>query len=280
MASLAIRNIEVSGSGFLKGLAPDMFVERLAEKLGDFAGRAVAGADDTAFSHYVCSSTLDISCSGGWLDPVVLTRKIRARSGLACAYSNAMQCATWGFLVRQHLVNKPYVRNVLVSIVDANPLEMRFWENNASWGKTSYRVTSVHLEIPYPDNAEGQGERPADAITVGKCNPSVMLYDYALEIQKALTRHADHTIAVPYFEEKMRKGLKRSMNGHACLPDLYEDYGHLYGSDPWISIAMDRERADFDGSGVYLASSIASEGYFCFLSTNVDALTRTSIEST
>jgi len=277
MSALVIRCIEIYGSAFLNGIASDAFVDLLAEKLAGFVGRTMSGQRSGDFSHYVCSSTFDITCSGGWFEPLALTRKVHAASGLRCSYSNAMQCATWGFLVRQHLANKPGVRNILVSVVDGNPLGMRFWENNTAWGKTGHRVTLVHLEIPERSGAANDVPgHPVDIIMVGKCNPAAVLYDYALETQRAMARHPDHTLAIPYFEEKMRKGLKRSMGNYAYLPDLYEEFGHLCGSDPWMSIARDAMRAPVGKR--YLASSFASEGYCCFLSTKTDEHSRISIE--
>jgi hypothetical protein len=276
MTALAIKNIDISGSVFLNGIASEVFVDRLTEKLGGFVARAMSSSCGGGFAHYICSSTLDITCSAGWFEPLALTRKIQAASGLRCSYSNAMQCATWGFLVRQHLVNKPDVRNILISVVDANPLGIRFWVTNAAWGKTGHRVTLVHLQSPEQDG-DSAPNYPADAITVSKCNPNAALYDYALEIQRAMARHPDHTLAIPYFEEKMRKGLKRSMDGYAYLPDRYEEFGHLCGSDPWMSIARDVASASA-GSKRYLASSFASEGYCCFLSVTTDAHSKICIE--
>ena len=280
MPSLTIRTIEIHGSSFLSGLGSDEFVDRLAEKLSGFVERATGSGCDGGFSHYVCSSTLDITCSAGWFEPLELIRKVYDVSGLRCAYSNAMQCATWGFLVRQHLAHKSDVRNILISVVDANPLGMRFWENNIAWGRTGHRVTLVHLQVPQradADAGEGEWEPPVGAVSIGKCNPATVLYDYALEIQRAMARHPDHILAIPYFEEKMRKGLKRNMGGYAYLPDLYEEFGHLCGSDPWMSIARDFSHAGAAGK-CYLASSFASEGYCCFLSAATDAQSRISIE--
>jgi len=276
MAALAIRNIDISGSVFLNGIASEVFVDRLTEKLGGFAARAMSSSSGGGFAHYICSSTLDITCSAGWFEPEALTRKIQAASGLRCSYSNAMQCATWGFLVRQHLANKPDVRNILLSVVDANPLGMRFWDDNVGWGRTGHRVTLVHLQSPEPIG-DDVPNHPARAITVSKCNPTAALYDYALEIQRVMARHPDHTLAIPYFDEKMRKGLKRSLDGYAYLPDLYEEFGHLCGSDPWMSIARDVTSAGGTGKR-YLASSFASEGYCCFLSVAADAQSRICIE--
>jgi len=253
MTALAIKNIDISGSVFLNGIASEVFVDRLTEKLGGFVARAMSSASGGGFAHYICSSTLDITCSAGWFEPEALTRKIQAASGLRCSYSNAMQCATWGFLVRQHLVSKPDVRNILISVVDANPLGMRFWDDNVGWGKTGHRVTLVHLQSPEA-GGDDVPNHPARAITVSKCNPTAALYDYALEIQR-----------------------KRSLDGYAYLPDLYEEFGHLCGSDPWMSIARDVTSAGGIGKR-YLASSFASEGYCCFLSVATDAQSRICIE--
>jgi hypothetical protein len=278
MNSLAIKSINISHSRFLNELAPGDFVEQLSSRLIALIDGITSDNRDTKFSHYVCSSTLDILCSGGWFEPTALSRRIHEKTGVACAYSNAMQCATWGFLVRQHLVNKPDVRNIILSIVDANPLKMRFWDDNASWGKTSHRITLVHLEIPPRATSDDQPctnlETP---IVIGKCNPNAMLYDYAREIQRLTTRYVDHSLAVPYFEEKMRKGLKRTLGTYSYLPDMYEQYGHLCGSDPWMSVAQDSGPIS-SGGKQYLVSSVASEGYFCFLSATATAQSRMHIE--
>ena len=278
MVGLGIKTIEISGSGFLNGVAAEMFVERLSGKLSEFAQRATSGQSDSGFSYYVCSSTLDMPCSGGWFDPAALCTRVHQACRLRCSYSHAMQCASWGFLVRHHLASKSDARNILLAIVDANPLGMRFWEDNESWGRTGHRLTLVHLQLPErsDDDAPSIG-RPSDAVVIGKCNPNAMLYDYAREIQKVMTRYPEHTLAVPYFEGKMRKGLKRNIADYAYLPDLYEEYGHLCGADPWMSIARDHSRLKTEGKR-YLATSIASEGYFCFLSTIADSRSVVSVE--
>ena len=278
MAGLGIKSIEISDSGFLSGVAAELFVERLSAKLSTFALRAVSGRQKKDFSYYVCSSTLDMASSGGWFDPADLSRRIHRATGLWSSYSNAMQCASWGFLVRHHLANKPDVPNILLAIVDANPLGMQFWVNNDSWGRTGHRVTLVHLQLPQPigDSSPLMGP-PNEAIVIGKCNPAAMLYDYAREIQSAMARFPAHTLAIPYFEAKMRKGIKRNIGEYAYLSDLYEEYGHLCGADPWVSIVRDRGGVN-TADKCYVASSIASEGYFCFLPTMVDRHSMMRIE--
>jgi hypothetical protein len=278
MSDLRIKTIEISESGFLKGIAAETFVDRLGTKLVEFARRATAGRDGSGFSYYVCSSTLDTPCSGGWFEPAVLCGRIYEDSKLNCSYSNAMQCASWGFLVRHHLANKAEVRNILVAIVDANPFGMSFWEENEFWGRTGHRVTLLHLETAgRPGDDATSKQRTGDSIVIGQCNPGVMLYDYAREIQKAMSCFPQHVLAIPYFEGKMRKGIKRNLSGYAYLPDLYEEYGHLCGADPWMSIARDRGRTTTQARR-YLASSIASEGYFCFVPTIADAKSQIYIE--
>jgi len=277
MTNLEIKTIEICRSEFLNGVAAGTFIDRLSSKLSKFAERATAGRDDSGFSYYVCSSTLDVQCSGGWLDPAELCKRIHRASRLYCSYSNAMQCASWGFLIRHHLANKADVRNILIAIVDANPFGMSFWEDNLFWGRTGHRITLLHLEMPEHPGYSAPLELPCDGMVIGKCNPAAMLYDYSREIQKVMTRYPQHTLAIPYFEGKMRKGIKRNIGAYSYLPDLYEEYGHLCGADPWVSIARDRSRMPTE-SKCYLAASIASEGYFCFLPTIADSRSEMSIE--
>jgi hypothetical protein len=271
MSSLMIKAIDIRDSRFLQGLPPDVFVDRLASRLIAFTATAVAGGHACDYAHYVCSSSLDVPSCSGWFDAVALCRHVRDATGVHCAYSNALQCATWGFLVRQHLTLRRHVSHIIVSIIDANPLGIRFWSDNDHWGRTGHRVTLLHLQLP-----SGRFDEDA-AVTVARCNPRAMLYDYVHEMQVVMEKHADHTLAVPYFEEKMRKGINRNLLDYMYLPDQFEKYGHLCGADPWVSIAMDERRA-LASSQRYMASSIASEGYCCFLSASTDAHSCISIE--
>jgi hypothetical protein len=99
---------------------------------------------------------------------------------------------------------------------------------------------------------------------VGKCNPEAMFYDYAAAIYREAEQHPDRRLVMPYFSEKMRKGLSRVLMNYSHVPDQFERYGHLYGADPWLSIVDDHGVRKID-SEKYLISSIASEGYYCFL---------------
>ena len=268
--SIAIRHIDIQCSDHLKGIAPGQFMTRLQAQVVAQIKAVHLPSEATDVAHYTCSSTLDIVSSGGWFEPAQYTRHIESETGLKSAFSNAMQCATWGSLLRQHIHNRPAVKHILLSIVDANPLSMRFWEDNQSWGRTSHRISLVHLQLPEQVNASG----PVDVL---KCNPQVMLYEYAGELQRAAKLSLETIVCPPYFESKMRKGLKRSLKEFPNAPDRYQEYGHVCGADPWISVALACIEKKAKNTR-YLLSSIASEGYFCLLHAHTTEQTQINFE--
>ncbi|MCU1727300.1 hypothetical protein NTD86_09925 [Pseudomonas sp. 7P_10.2_Bac1] len=266
MNSVAIQSIHIHDSEFLRGMHADHFVDAVAGRLANFVTR-VADVSGSDVAHYICSSSLDFTCSGGWFDPARLCATTLKYCGVPCSFSNALQCATWGFMLRQHMRCKPEIRHVVLSIVDANPLDLQFWDENSSWGRTGHRLTQLHLELC----------EATDTVWVSGCNPQVMLYDYARQINRLMGLHAGHTLALPFFEAKMRKGLRRSVSDFPCLADHYEEFGHLCGSDPWMAIAR-QQLVEPDGERRCIVSSIASQGYACFLSAQSGPWTSTFIE--
>ncbi len=266
-----ILRIDIQRSHQLQGLQPKPFMQQLAAQIAGQIEALQLNSPVSDVAHYICSSTLDIVSSGGWFEPLKLTNLIQQKTGIKSCFSNAMQCATWGTMLRQHIHNRPAVKEILLSIVDSNPLKMRFWEDNKSWGRTSHRVTLIHLRLPK------KMSKMTSLVALHKCNPEVMLYEYAGELQRAAKQALSAVVCAPYFESKMRKGLNRSLREFSHAPDRYEEYGHVCGADPWISVALDSK--DNSSSGAkYLLSSIASEGYFCLLRAQVSPLTHIYLE--
>ena len=270
MNSYRIHSIAISPSQPLDGLDASGFAQALTTQIARMTQATLQRAQQrgllpatmttitspAVIAHYLCSSSLDTVCSSGFLNSAALCRDLHAATGVTASFSNAMQCASWGFLLRQHLQLKPQVNHVVLTIMDANPLQIRFWQDNADWGKTSQRITQIHLEI--------LGHA---TVQIGRCNPSVMLYDYATEIQKAVANFPQHVMALCFFEPRMRKGLRRALQGALQLPDNYDQFGHVCGSDPWIAVALDAGRSVASNEPPhthYQLSSIASAGYFCF----------------
>jgi len=261
MKGLAIKSIDVRQTRHLRGVGAETFVEDLTAQLSALTEQLMQRSPGTEFAHYLCSSTFDIVCSGSWFEPKNLCHELTQETGITTSYSNAMQCASWGSLLYQHLNHKPFCRDVILSIMDANPLDMRFWDENQSWGNTSHRLTQIHVHIPESVDVS----RPSSILELTRCNPDVILYEYSAEIQRVAHRFNEHTICLPYFESKMRKGLKRTLRDFPHVPDQYEQYGHVCGSDPWISVVTDHQKGAAQNKQ-YLLSSLASHGYVCFLS--------------
>lgn len=265
MARVEVRRIDINSGRPLCQVGRNEFkhdlLNRLNSSLTDFVEDSVCLSAETCV-HYICSSSLDIVCSSEWFMPSELCQAVYSQTGLQSSFSNAYQCASWGFALRYHLQHKPEIENVILSIIDANPLGMQFWENNPAWGRSDFKVTHILLHI-----IDAFSE---DCLGVGKCNPETLLYDYAGVVRREADSNPGRTIVTPYFDQKMRRGLNKILRHYRHLPDLFEEYGHLYGADPWVSVARDALGSSFKSED-YAISSLASEGYYCFLNARLSS---------
>ena len=68
-------------------------------------------------------------------------------------------------------------------------------------------------------------------------------------------------VAVPFFREASRKLLLKRIDGAPVHADGYPEFGHAFGSDPWISLLQTARggRRAFDRT---IVNSLALFGYF------------------
>lgn len=67
---------------------------------------------------------------------------------------------------------------------------------------------------------------------------------------------------MPFFPDTTRLTLRKFLGEVAILPHFHEEYGHCFGSDPWISLVKHFEGSRRAGEEHVLAASLALNGYF------------------
>lgn len=183
---------------------------------------------------------------------------------------NVYECVGWAFLLR-HALHKARAagrqRRVLVQIVDADLHGVRAAWQTRTYGNARFGITSMTLEV------DPSGGSQID-IGVTAVERSMMKFGSAL--RAAHRESPDAILAVPFFPEPTRGAFRKTIPDLPSLPDYHDEYGHCFGSDPWIS--MGRHRQDGGASTRYLVGSLGLSGYTGIVRVALAADARCSVE--
>jgi hypothetical protein len=171
-------------------------------------------------------------------------------------FVNAYECASWGYALR--LLNRFYPKDsyVLLSILDLNVDNLSFWNASEHWGESGFGVMTLLIKI---------GE--AGALKVAEACSTNPMADFCMNIKRKIKIDASDILSMPFFPKATRKLNDRILAKFNRLPDLNDELGHCFGSDPWISVIKQSE--ELLGRKV-LISSLAYSGYWSLLSLNIN----------
>ena len=175
----------------------------------------------------------------GWPQPMIVS---------------AYECASWGYALR-YLASRRCDGDVVISIVDVDIHNFTHWERHSAWGASGFGVTSMWLDL---------APTVADCIRAGAARSANGL----MELGRAIvefngTVPAGVAVHAPFFPTATRSMLERVTTGVILAPDRHPQYGHCFGSDPWISLITDlMERGDAAADDTVVLCSLALNGYF------------------
>jgi len=213
-------------------------------------GRAYSYA--SAGHHYICSTMMDSVFSAAAVDPAEF---MAGKSDVPCSFTHAYECACWGYCLNYHLVHKPLERSLVISIVDVNSMEMSYWTSNAQWGRSGFGIMTLCFEVEDDESGKvlhtGMGLGGNDIIT------------FASIAKQVVRDFKACTLSLPFFPDAISIPMRRSLKGVELLKERHADYGHAFGSDPWISFIRDHAEADRSEQWIVFGS-LALRGYYCF----------------
>ncbi len=205
--------------------------------------------------NYVVSTILDLPFTSGWMS----WDKLSQSASLATLpkfdnFVSAYECGAWGYCLR-------YANQVLTSgdliiihILDINIFDFEYWKNNINWGKSGFGLATIllrfsksnHLECHLAKSYSGYGE-------------------FCLDLRRINAAMPDHIIVPPFFPEDIASMYTRLLPADIRTKNLSSDYGHCFGSDPWISLITEtKEKNQICFNRPYLATSVALNGYWTF----------------
>ncbi|MBA2881878.1 hypothetical protein HNR65_002209 [Desulfosalsimonas propionicica] len=210
--------------------------------------------------HYLCSTIVNTCFTVGDINVSNFNNSVAEiiSHPIPVAFVNAYECASWGYAIRYHLQKHPDTRFVLISVIDANVYNFEFWIYNENWEHSGFGITTLLIE---------RVSENKDRLITGFASGHNPMMAFAIAIRKAAVNYPGNTITLPLFPQRIREMLASVLNKSHILPNDHEQWGHCFGSDPWLSILNNTE---LDSSGKplnnsYLACSLALNGYYSIL---------------
>lgn len=206
--------------------------------------------------HFLCSTMVEMPFTTGdiaWSD--VAEKLTEKGPHNPDTYINAYECASWGYSLRHYLTYaKPAKsRFLLVSILDANLYDLTFWRYNENWHESGFGITTILLEV--------SGEVTNELMTQCALTHNSMA-EFATVVRRTVSGRENVCLALPFFPDHIQDMFNKLLAKQWRLPDLHDDWGHCFGSDPWLSILCHSIENPPIEEQKYMAASLALNGYF------------------
>lgn len=173
-------------------------------------------------------------------------------------FINAYECTSWGYSLRHYLrqdkLNGVESRYLMVSIMDANVYNFEFWRYNENWEESGFGITTFILEVTKPVTNE---------LSTGAAKTHNGVAEFATTVRRTVSQKPGATVALPFFPINVQKMFEKLLRGQPALPDLHANYGHCFGSDPWVSLLNHGLKNPLEKPERFMACSVALNGYYC-----------------
>lgn len=246
---------------FPQGTASDVMMGAIARLVGEQADRLINQTGIAIEQHLMTSTALAAPFNKGdlrWSDASSMFADVCRHPPRSLL--NSYECSGWGYVLRYLDRITDGNRMVLVSIFDANIYEWDYWKVHYEWGTSGFGLGTLLIEL---------ADTP-DALKVSNARSSNPIAEFAIEIRKQLQSNPDLIGALPFFPLVTQGIFNNTLKQFPRLPDLYEQWGHCFGSDPWLSIVLSRINGNpFGDVKRFLACSLAFSGYFSLAKVNV-----------
>jgi hypothetical protein len=211
--------------------------------------------------HVLSSTIVNMCFTVGDFDWRKFQAMIATRTSTAPKFFlSAYECAGWGYSLRHWTRNFPGSQYFMVTILDANLYDFEFWVYNSNWEKSGFGCTTLLFE---------KTGSVSEELVVGSVRGNNALMEFALAVSRAARRNAESVVALPFFPQRVFETLSKSLTSVKLLPNWHAEWGHCFGSDPWLAIL--KSWSDGERKSSFLACSLALNGYFCIVKVVMDA---------
>jgi len=208
--------------------------------------------------HFVTSTVLTSALNRANPSWQGLSKAIHRQLGqVPLCYINAYECTGWGYILRLMRQLELSGQPVLISILDVNAFDMTCWNQHEQWGDSGFGLMTLLLRNTVDD------VEAAEQLQISASTGTNPFNHFALTVRKQLMTDETLCAAMPFFPRTTQALFDRILANFPHLADRHPQWGHCFGSDPWLSILLShREGYDFNQHSQILTCSLAYSGYF------------------
>lgn len=234
--------------------------EPVARELGTLLAsqmqQACQGIDPSQVGmNFVVSTMLDLPFTSGWLNWPMIER--HARLDHAPKFNNfvsAYECASWGYCLRFAKKFLKPGQYVAISVLDLNIFDLSYWKANpTNWGNSGFGLATLVFKLSGDDRIECH---------IGKSLNG--FGEFCLNMRRCATQEEGVTLIPPFFPHHIAAMYTRPIPEAQRLPNLVDEFGHCFGSDPWVALIRRHEQGLVQPGERFLATSVALNGYWTF----------------
>lgn len=234
---------------------PQAVAEALGELLSSQMQVACSGIDpEQVGMNFVVSTMLDLPFTAGWIDwEMIRPYTQRPYTPAFDSFVSAYECASWGYCLRyakRFLMPGQYVA---ISVLDLNVFDLSYWHTNPNWGDSGFGLATLLFRLSADDRVECHIAKSANGFG-----------EFCLDMRRCSQEDEGVTLIPPFFPHNIAAMYTKLIPEHRRLPNLTEEYGHCFGSDPWLALIHCHGAGLMGGHDRFLASSVALNGYWCF----------------
>jgi hypothetical protein len=220
--------------------------------------------------HFLCSTMIELPFTTGAIKWQTVAKMLNDHGAhQPSTFVNAYECASWGYSLR-HYLTQGGSKYLLVSILDANFYEFEFWRYNQHWENSGFGIATILLQI--------EGEL-TDELLVGATTTHNSMAEFATIVRRIAAKKNDVTLSMPFFPLNIREMFIKLLAGQPQLPDLHDDWGHCFGSDPWLSLLHYGLNNKLQTNKNFMVCSYALNGYYAIANVKMTSKTQLTLKT-
>lgn len=164
---------------------------------------------------------------------------------------SAYECAGWGFSLR-FLTRATAARTAILVIADANIHALQAYETHDEIGDFGWGVTTIILTA-----LDG-----SDSVRTGGPFANFGVAEFVRELRAATRQTAIERVYLPFFKPALERVAHAAVTDVAFGPNYFDTYGHVFGSDPWLSLIHQLIEKPNQCHENVIIGSVAYSGYY------------------
>ncbi len=241
-----------------------IILDRLAPQIQSLNALIPGNEQAMQIDHVFCSTMLSNCFANGAIKFIEIREYLKTKINklLPSLFVNAYECATWGYVLKYLLKKHPENKYFMITIIDANIYNFEFLNFSSEWGQSGYGATTLLIEK--------KGDMRDELITGGAEAIDNPMNRFAMAVYKTSISRKDKILSLPFFLDEVMQVLKSMVKNLNVLPNRYPDWGHCFGSDPWISIIHDViSIPQITKDKNYFVCSYSLHGFYSFLEIDI-----------